>query len=142
MISLLVALAGPALVSGKVRGGVGVLGSLLPPDYDKMTAPPHLEGEKSEILVDLEVLGIPRFDEVIWSFGKDGSTDKLLPGSGGADAGVASLTLLEGASSQCLSGLKKVKISRNKSFHFKVQDSLELEPGAVQYFWTPDTYLK
>ena len=70
MISLftymLVGIAGPALVSGKVRGGAGVLGSLLPPDYDKMTAPPHLEGEKAEILVDLEVLGIPRFDEVIW----------------------------------------------------------------------------
>ena len=54
-------------MSGKVRGGAGVLGSLLPPDYDKMTAPPHLEGEKAEILVDLEVLGIPRFDEVIWN---------------------------------------------------------------------------
>ena len=24
----------------------------------------------------------------------------------------------------------------------KVEGSLELEPGAVQYFWTPDTYLK
>ena len=112
MISLLVALAGPALVSGKVRGGVGVLGSLLPPDYDKMTAPPHLEGEKSEILVDLEVLGIPRFDEVIWNFGKDGSIDKFLPGSGGADAGAASLTHLEGASSQCLSGRINLVIVR------------------------------
>ena len=91
-------------MSGKVRGGVGVLGSLLPPDYDKMTAPPHLEGEKANILVDLEVLGIPRFDEVVWNSGKDGSIDKLLPGSGGADAGVASLTHLEGTSSQCLSG--------------------------------------
>ena len=69
---LLVALAGPTLVSGKVRGGAGVLGSLLPPDYDKMTAPPHLEGEKAEILVDLEVLGIPRLDEVNWNFGEDG----------------------------------------------------------------------
>ena len=72
MISLsvyvMVALAGPALVSGKVRGGAGILGSLLPPDYDKMTAPPHVEGEKAEILVDLEVLGIPRLDEVIWDF--------------------------------------------------------------------------
>ena len=96
---LLVALAGPTLVSGKVRGGAGVLGSLLPPDYDKMTAPPHLDGEKAEILVDLEVLGIPRFDEGIWNSGEDGSMDKLLPGSGGADAGVASLTHLEGASS-------------------------------------------
>ena len=68
MISLsvyvMVALAGPALVSGKVRGGAGILGSLLPPDYDKMTAPPHLGGEKANILVDLEVLGIPRLDEV------------------------------------------------------------------------------
>ena len=90
-------------MSGKVRGGVGVLGSLLPPDYDKMTAPPHLEGEKSEILVDLEVLGIPRFDEVIWNSGKDRSMDKF-PGSGGADAGAASLTHLEGTSSRCLSG--------------------------------------
>ena len=62
--NLLVALAAPVLVSGKVRGGAGVLGSLLPPDYDKMTAPPHLEGEKANILVDLEVLGIPRLDEV------------------------------------------------------------------------------
>ena len=69
---LLVALAGPTLVSGKVRGGAGVLGSLLPPDYDKMTAPPHLDGEKAEILVDLEVLGIPRLDEVNWNFGEDG----------------------------------------------------------------------
>ena len=108
MISLLVALAGPALVSGKVQGGSGVLGSLLPPDYDKMTAPPHLEGEKAEILVDLEVLGIPRFDEVIWNSGNDGSIDKF-PGSGGADAGVASLTHLEGASSQYLSGRIKIK---------------------------------
>ena len=66
LLTLLVGVAGPALVLGKVRGGAGVLGSLLPPDYDKMTAPPHLEGEKAEILVDLEVLGIPRFDEVIW----------------------------------------------------------------------------
>ena len=45
--------------------GAGVLGSLLPPNYDKMTAPPHVEGEKAEILVDLEVLGIPRLDEVV-----------------------------------------------------------------------------
>ena len=70
MISLLIffvaALAEPAFATGKLRGGAGVLGSLLPPDYDKMTAPPHVEGEKSEILVDLEVLGIPRLDEVIW----------------------------------------------------------------------------
>ena len=64
-----------------------------------MTAPPHLEGEKAEILVDMEVLGIPRLDEVIWNFDEDGSIDKLLPGSGGADAGVASRTHLEGASS-------------------------------------------
>ena len=35
--------------------------------------------------------------------------------------------------------IQKVK---HESVHFKVQDSLELEPGAVQYFWTPDTYLK
>ena len=46
-------------------GAAGVLGSLLPPSYDKMTAPPHVEGEKAEILVDLEVLGIPRLDEVV-----------------------------------------------------------------------------
>ena len=46
-------------------GAAGVLGSLLPPNYDKMTAPPHVEGEKAEILVDLEVLGIPRLDEVV-----------------------------------------------------------------------------
>ena len=45
--------------------GAGVLGSLLPPNYDKMTAPPHVEGEEAEILVDLEVLGIPRLDEVV-----------------------------------------------------------------------------
>ena len=69
-VLVLVAFAGPVLVSGKVGGGAGVLGSLLPPDYDKMTAPPHLEGEKAEILVDLEVLGIPRFDEVILDFEK------------------------------------------------------------------------
>ena len=56
--------------SGKVGGGGGVLGILLPPDYDKMTAPPHLEGEKAEILVDLEVLGIPRLDEVTLDFEK------------------------------------------------------------------------
>ena len=37
-----------------------------------MTAPPHLDGEKAEILVDLEVLGIPRLDEVNWNFGEDG----------------------------------------------------------------------
>ena len=36
-------------------------------------------------------------------------------------------------------GNQKVK---EKYFDSKVQDSLELEPGAVQYFWTPDTYLK
>ena len=49
----------------KQLGAAGVLGSLLPPNYDKMTAPPHVEGEKAEILVDLEVLGIPRLDEVV-----------------------------------------------------------------------------
>ena len=70
--------------------------------------------------------------------------EKLVPGSGGADAGAAPLAHLEGASSQCLQGEKKIKmvIKRYKSVDFKVQDSLELEPGAVQYFWTPDTYLK
>ena len=94
---MLLGIAGPALVSGKVRGGAGVLGSLLPPDYDKMTAPPHLEGEKAEILVDLEVLGIPRFDEVILII--KFMEKSFLPGSGGADAGVASLSYLEGASS-------------------------------------------
>ena len=49
----------------KQLGAAGVLGSLLPPNYDKMTAPPHVEGENAEILVDLEVLGIPRLDEVV-----------------------------------------------------------------------------
>ena len=49
----------------KQLGAAGVLGSLLPPNYDKMTAPPHVEGEEAEILVDLEVLGIPRLDEVV-----------------------------------------------------------------------------
>ena len=55
----------PKTASKEKQLGAGVLGSLLSPNYDKMTAPPHVEGEKAEILVDLEVLGIPRLDEVV-----------------------------------------------------------------------------
>ena len=39
--------------------------------------------------------------------------------------------------------VSQVKITGiRRETKFKVEDSLELEPGAVQYFWTPDTYLK
>ena len=65
VLLLLIGAILPKTASKEKQLGAGVLGSLLPPNYDKMTAPPHVEGEKAEILVDLEVLGIPRLDEVV-----------------------------------------------------------------------------
>ena len=47
-------------VRRRAGGGQGVLGHLLPPDYDRMTAPPT----GGVVFIDLEVLGIPRMDEV------------------------------------------------------------------------------
>ena len=68
LLAVLLLLAGEGAGGGVRRragGGQGVLGHLLPPDYDRMTAPPSIEGQGGVIFIDLEVLGIPRMDEVL-----------------------------------------------------------------------------